>query len=129
MGAEIYRRITNLPIIGDNDYQCSAVHNSPHWYMVTPSEWWCKSLEPNALTADFLCAPGYSLGLSLRNQQPLFAKELPVMVIISCAGWCTNHFAARAFVNRSDITSMLGSFVVGLLGNIWGRFNNVGIRA
>jgi uncharacterized membrane protein YjjB (DUF3815 family) len=62
--------------------------------------------------------------LSLRNQQPIWAKELPVMIIISCAGWCTNHFSARAFVNRSDITSMFGSFVVGLLGNIWGRFNN-----
>ncbi|KIR68544.1 hypothetical protein I314_00965 [Cryptococcus bacillisporus CA1873] len=73
---------------------------------------------------NFLCAPGFSLGLSLRNQQPLWAKELPVMVIIACAGWTCNHFSSLAFPGRSDLTSAIGSFVVGTLGNIYGRFSH-----
>jgi uncharacterized membrane protein YjjB (DUF3815 family) len=77
------------------------------------------------MKADFLAAPGYTLGLSLRNQQPLFAKELPVMCLIGCAGWACNHFSARVFVNRSDMTSAIGSFIVGLLGNLYGRIFQV----
>ena len=76
----------------------------------------------------------------MRNQQPLFAKELvsdrafvslrseakpqPVMVVIACAGWAANHFSGLAFPNRSDMTSAIGSFTVGTLGNIYGRFSN-----
>jgi uncharacterized membrane protein YjjB (DUF3815 family) len=75
--------------------------------------------------------------MSLRNQQPLFAKELvrslslspmiktnnqPVMVLIACAGWVSNFYSAKAFPNRSDLTSAIGSFVVGTLGHIFGRF-------
>jgi uncharacterized membrane protein YjjB (DUF3815 family) len=62
--------------------------------------------------------------MSLRNQQPLFAKELPVMVLIACGGWASNKFSQKAFPNRSDMTSAIGSFVVGTLGNIYGRFSN-----
>ena len=47
------------------------------------------------------------------------------MVLIACAGWASNHFSALAFPNRSDMTSAIGSFVVGTLGNIYGRFSNV----
>lgn len=50
------------------------------------------------------------------------------MVLISVAGWVTNHFASlpQAFQGRSDIVSALGSFVVGLLGNMYGRFFSKG---
>lgn len=46
------------------------------------------------------------------------------MVFIACAGWASNHFSGLAFPNRSDMTSAIGSFVVGTLGNIYGRFSN-----
>ena len=47
------------------------------------------------------------------------------MVLIACAGWASNHFTTKyAFSNRSDITSAIGSFVVGTLGNIYGRFTH-----
>ena len=48
----------------------------------------------------------------------------PVMTLIAAAGWCSNHFAATAFPNRSDMTSAIGAFVVGTLGNIYGRFSH-----
>jgi uncharacterized membrane protein YjjB (DUF3815 family) len=44
------------------------------------------------------------------------------MVIIACAGWVCNFYSAKAFPNRSDLTSAIGSFVVGTLGHIFGRF-------
>ena len=46
----------------------------------------------------------------------------PVMVFIACAGWVSNFYSAKAFPNRSDLTSAIGSFVVGTLGHIFGRF-------
>ena len=45
------------------------------------------------------------------------------MVIIACAGWASNHFSARVFINRSDMTSAIGSFVVGTLGNLYGKLS------
>lgn len=74
------------------------------------------------LTADYLCVPGYSFCLSLRNGQPLLRKELLVMIAIACAGWTVNHFCMPAFTGRSDIISAIGSFCVGILGNVYGRF-------
>jgi uncharacterized membrane protein YjjB (DUF3815 family) len=44
------------------------------------------------------------------------------MVLIACAGWVSNFYSAKAFPNRSDLTSAIGSFVVGTLGHIFGRF-------
>ena len=110
LGVEIYTKITNLEVVGSSDYTCS-VHNGKPWWGLTPSQLWY-----------LLCCPGFAFGIALRNQQPLLAKELPVMVIIACAGWASNHFSALAFPNRSDMTSAIGSFVVGSLGAIYGKF-------
>ncbi|KAL1412922.1 pheromone-regulated protein prm10 [Vanrija albida] len=114
IGAEVYFKIRRVGVLNADDYTCANTHypGAP-WYMSKPSGYWY-----------YLCVPAYSLLLSLRNQQPIFAKELPVMIGISVAGWVTNHFAAlpQAFKGRSDIVSALGSFVVGLLGNLYGRF-------
>ncbi|GHJ86303.1 hypothetical protein NliqN6_2705 [Naganishia liquefaciens] len=112
IGAEIFNRITDRDVAAA-DWSCAQTHYAgAPWWLVTPSAWWY-----------FLIAPGYSFFLSLRQQQPIWRKETPTMVVIACAGWATNHFSGQAFPNRSDISSMLGSFVVGVLGNIWGRFN------
>ncbi|WWD18433.1 hypothetical protein CI109_102885 [Kwoniella shandongensis] len=113
IGAVLYEKITHQEVQNSANYQCDLTHNDAKWYMATPSAYWY-----------FLCCPGYSLFLSLRNQQPLFAKELPVMVLISCAGWTSNHFSSLAFPGRSDMTSAIGSFVVGTLGSLYGRLSN-----
>jgi len=44
-----------------------------------------------------------------------------VQVMFASIGWTTNHFASKGFPGRADISSALGSFVVGLLGNLWGK--------
>ena len=47
------------------------------------------------------------------------------MVVIACAGWASNHYAAFAFPGRSDITSGIGGFAVGILGYLYGRISIV----
>ena len=44
----------------------------------------------------FLTMPSYSLFLSVRNHAPWHRRELHMLVAISCIGWVTNHFTARA---------------------------------
>jgi len=111
IGGEIYHQISGQDIVNAQDYTCKYTHSvDGPWYQQTPSAYWA-----------FLCVPMYSLFLSLRNQAPI-RKELLVTVLISSAGWTANHFASKKFVNRSDITSAIGSFVVGILGNVYGRF-------
>lgn len=111
IGAEIYTKMFSQNLYTAKDWNCSQTHDQDRWYQMTPSGYWY-----------YLCVPAYATVLSLRNQQPLFAKELPVMVAIACAGWTVNHFSAYAFPGRSDIVSALGAFAVGILGNIYGRF-------
>ncbi|KAK6908159.1 hypothetical protein I203_102160 [Kwoniella mangroviensis CBS 8507] len=113
IGAVLYEKITGNDVLNASDYTCSNTHGSAPWYQVTPSALWY-----------ILCCPAYSFFLSLRNQQPLWAKELPIMVLVAVAGWSSNHFSSLAFPGRSDMTSAIGSFVVGTLGNLYGRISN-----
>ncbi|KAG5647844.1 hypothetical protein DXG03_007768 [Asterophora parasitica] len=69
----------------------------------------------------YLTVPIYSTLSSLDNLQPFRSKELPVMVIISCAAYTSNYIANSYIFNRSDVVSAIGSFTVGLLGNIYSR--------
>mgnify|MGYP007026584542 CR=1 FL=1 len=34
----------------------------------------------------------------------------------------SNFFSGKAFPNRADISSAIGSFAVGFLGNLYGKF-------
>lgn len=81
--------------------------------------------------------------LGLRNGQPLFRRETIIMILIGCAGtpspsrkrdqladsfrWAGfsgNYFSGKVFVGRADICSAIGSFVVGFLGNVYGKFTH-----
>ncbi|KAF8138451.1 DUF1212-domain-containing protein [Boletus edulis] len=80
------------------------------WF-IQPFPWWTQ----------FMIVPIFSVLSSLANLQPWKSKELPVMVIISCASYATNKIANHYIFNRSDIVSAIGAFTVGLLGNIYSR--------
>ncbi|GAA5829999.1 hypothetical protein JCM3766R1_006734 [Sporobolomyces carnicolor] len=113
IGSEIYARITTIDTIpGYNDYQCLSIRNAnPPWYMATIPAWWY-----------FLTIPMFLLMLALRNGQPLFRKETILMVLIGSGGFAANYFSGQyAFSGRSDISSAIGSFAVGFLGNMYGR--------
>jgi len=73
--------LTIHQVFGPDDYTCSQTHSGAPWYQQTPSGYWCMlqcSYRPSCADPylGFLCAPAYSFFLSLRNQQPLMAKEL-----------------------------------------------------
>lgn len=68
-----------------------------------------------------MIVPVFSLLSSLGNLQPLRSRELPVMVIISCASYASNKIANHYIFNRSDVVSAIGAFTIGLLGNIYSR--------
>lgn len=113
IGSEIYARITTIDTIpGYNDYQCLSIRNAnPPWYMATIPAWYY-----------FLTIPMFLLMLALRNGQPLFRKETILMVLIGSGGFAANYFSGQyAFSGRSDISSAIGSFAVGFLGNVYGR--------
>ncbi|KAH8102446.1 DUF1212-domain-containing protein [Cristinia sonorae] len=80
------------------------------WYL-QPFPWWTQ----------FIIVPTFSILSSLANQQPLFKRELVVMVVISCIAYAANKVADHYIFNRSDVVSAIGAFVVGLLGNIYSR--------
>ncbi|GAA5991484.1 hypothetical protein JCM11641_002055 [Rhodosporidiobolus odoratus] len=112
IGSEIYARITSLTIYGSREYTCGSLRGDGiPWYMNTiPQKWY------------ILTIPMFLLCLALRNGQPLFRKETLVMLVVGSAGFVSNFFSGKAFSNRSDISSAIGSFAVGFLGNLYGKF-------
>ncbi|EJU01800.1 DUF1212-domain-containing protein [Dacryopinax primogenitus] len=119
IGGEFYTAITGQKVIGiglTNGLTCPVHDDNGPWWQQQASPWWA-----------FLCVPGFSFALSLRNQAPWNRKEFVVMILISCAGWATNHFSSLKFVNRTDIIAMLGALVVGVCGNLYGRFIGQGM--
>ncbi|OAV91395.1 hypothetical protein PTTG_05692 [Puccinia triticina 1-1 BBBD Race 1] len=110
VGAEFWTLFSGKPVMVSIDGTCGMSHTRDKWYQTTIPMW-----------STFLVVPGYALFLAMRQQARLNSKEIWVMVILASGGFTANHFASLGFPNRSDISSALGSFVVGFLANIYGR--------
>ena len=129
IGAEVYTKIRGIKqVVGSDDYSCSASHDPSLWWRATPSAWCgaCISYSTvedrrSHMSSAFLTVPMFSLFLSLRNHAPLWRRELPLLVLISCCGWVTNHFTGLAFPGQADISSAVGAFAVGIIANLYGR--------
>ncbi|POV94419.1 hypothetical protein PSTT_16861, partial [Puccinia striiformis] len=87
-------------------------HQEPSW------GWWRQPASPYW---SILLVPMFSFFLSLWNLKPIWTKQMPVMVIISCIGWVCNYFAKKLIFDRSDSVSFFGAFMIGLLGNMYSR--------
>ncbi|KAJ6628750.1 hypothetical protein B0H10DRAFT_2160730 [Mycena sp. CBHHK59/15] len=87
-------------------------------YRPTSLQWY---LQPFPSWCAFIIVPLFSLLSSLANLQPFRSKQLPVMVVISCAAYAANKVANHYIFNRSDVVSAIGAFTVGLLGNMYSR--------
>lgn len=76
----------------------------------------------------FIFVPMFTLGLCLINQAKLF--QIPIMLIISCAGYVVSYFASKHFYNSTEFTSAMGAFVIGILGNLYSRvFKGLAVSA
>jgi hypothetical protein len=84
IGAELFHAVSKQRVWGADDYLCTSIHDPEGpWWQRTAGPYWGKFLTEHVnahgmliqLTA-FLCVPGFSLFLTLRNQSPLRRKEL-----------------------------------------------------
>ncbi|KAG6830839.1 hypothetical protein H0H92_014491 [Tricholoma furcatifolium] len=78
-------------------------------------------LQPFPSWTTYVIVPVFSTLSSLANLQPFKSKQLPVMVVISCASYASNKIANHYIFNRSDVVSAIGAFTVGILGNVYSR--------
>lgn len=67
----------------------------------------------------FLFVPAFTIFIASVNQANF--RQLPVMVIISGAGYVVTFFTNKKVYNSSEFTSAIGAFVIGVLGNIYSR--------
>ncbi|TKA53870.1 hypothetical protein B0A53_03660 [Rhodotorula sp. CCFEE 5036] len=110
IGAEIYTRAGRESAPGGDDYTCAYLRDGAPWYRARIPPWFY-----------FLTVPCYLICMAVKNGQPLFRRDSLAMVAIGSAGFAANYFSAKAFVNSSALVSFIGSFVVGVLGNLWAR--------
>ncbi|GAA5844246.1 hypothetical protein JCM9279_001736 [Rhodotorula babjevae] len=110
LGAEIYVRVARAEIINGADYTCSYLRAGAPWWRQTIPRWWY-----------FLTIPSFLLCMALKNGQPLFRRDTLAMVVIGSAGFSANYFSGREFQDQPALSSLIGSFVVGILGNTWSR--------
>ncbi|EER24686.1 hypothetical protein CPC735_060560 [Coccidioides posadasii C735 delta SOWgp] len=64
----------------------------------------------------------FTLCLVMINQAKW--KQAPVMIIISFAGYVVNFFSVKRFANNTQIASVLGAFVIGVMGNLYSRLRH-----
>ncbi|KZW00283.1 DUF1212-domain-containing protein [Exidia glandulosa HHB12029] len=80
--------------------------------------WWQQAFPFWTL---FILVPAYTFTASLWKGQPLRSRHLPVMVVFACCSYAANRVAKQFIVDRGDVTSAVGAFVLGLLGNTYSR--------
>lgn len=67
----------------------------------------------------FLFVPMFTLTLALVNQAHW--RQIPIMLIISGAGYVVTYFSTKRLSNASELTSAMGALVIGILGNVYSR--------
>jgi uncharacterized membrane protein YjjB (DUF3815 family) len=48
-------------------------------------------------------------------------KQIPVMMIISLAGYVVSYFSSKRFYSNTQVSNALGAFVIGVMGNVYSR--------
>ncbi|MCJ1432789.1 hypothetical protein MMC27_002146 [Xylographa pallens] len=67
----------------------------------------------------FLFVPPFTVCLIVINQGKL--KQMPVMVLISLAGYVVNFFSSLKFPSNAQVSQTLGALTIGLMGNLYSR--------
>ncbi|KAI0202983.1 hypothetical protein F4808DRAFT_49155 [Astrocystis sublimbata] len=70
----------------------------------------------------FIFVPIFTVCLAIVNQAKW--KQLPVMVVISFAGYIVNFFSSPKFQAAPQIANTLGAFTVGVLANLYSRLRH-----
>lgn len=48
-------------------------------------------------------------------------KQIPVMMVISLAGYVVSYFSSKRFYSNTQVSNALGAFVIGVMGNVYSR--------
>ncbi|CEJ57421.1 hypothetical protein PMG11_06115 [Penicillium brasilianum] len=48
-------------------------------------------------------------------------KQIPVMMVISFAGYVVSYFSSKRFSSNTQVSNALGAFVIGVMGNVYSR--------
>ncbi|KAJ6082884.1 hypothetical protein N7467_007019 [Penicillium canescens] len=51
-------------------------------------------------------------------------RQIPIMMIISLAGYVVNYFSAKRFYSNTQVSNALGAFVIGVMGNFYSRLRH-----
>ncbi|PBP20486.1 DUF1212 domain membrane protein Prm10, partial [Diplocarpon rosae] len=70
----------------------------------------------------WLFVPLFTLCLCVINQAKW--KQMPVMLLISFAGYVVNFFSAKKFPSSAQISNTCGALAVGVLGNLYSRMRH-----
>lgn len=70
----------------------------------------------------FIFVPIFTVCLAIVNQAKW--KQLPVMVVISFAGYLVNFFSSPKFKAAPQIANTLGAFTVGVCANLYSRLRH-----
>ncbi|KAI1201833.1 DUF1212-domain-containing protein [Nemania serpens] len=70
----------------------------------------------------FIFVPLFTICLAIVNQAKW--KQLPVMVVISFAGYVVNFFSSPKFKAAPQIANTLGAFTVGVCANLYSRLRH-----
>ncbi|GMM29629.1 pheromone-regulated protein [Martiniozyma asiatica (nom. inval.)] len=69
----------------------------------------------------FLFVPLFTIGIALCNQASW--KQLPMMCVISGAGYVVTYFASLHFTGITELNATLGCFIIGLVANLYSRLH------
>lgn len=51
-------------------------------------------------------------------------KQIPMMMVISLAGYVVSYFSSKRFYSNTQVSNALGAFVIGIIGNLYSRLRH-----
>lgn len=51
-------------------------------------------------------------------------KQIPMMMVISMAGYVVSYFSSKRFYSNTQVSNALGAFVIGVMGNCYSRLRH-----
>jgi uncharacterized membrane protein YjjB (DUF3815 family) len=84
------------------------------------SETTCQDPLPSLI--GFIFVPFFVACISMIYQAKW--RQMPVMIIIACAGYVVNFFSGQKFAASPSIANTLGAFTVGVLANLYSRLRH-----
>ena len=111
---------TGIPAAGQFSFTKAPTFHREHviqgCYRQPENPWY---LRPFPSWIQFIVVPLFSTISSMSNMQPLRSANMVSMVVISCISYTANKLATRYVFENSEVVSVVGAFVTGILGNLY----------